>query len=384
VRWSARAAGVLLAAVGLAAALPTASGSIGLVAAPASPLDGPPLCGVEAGTGPLAPDDGVVRIATFNVLHSLDDDAEATMDVRIELLADALAGSGADAMGLQEVVASAGHGLVVTRLAAGLADRTGDDWHWCFNRSNPHVPGEPDTEPGGAGGPLSALAAQQARPGDAPWSEGVAILARFPIGASEAHRLAPRTAEAPVCAVERVGDPLAGPTCALDTRQILWAQVATPCGDLDLFTTHLAHHQSSQTESIQQLQVADGLAAIERLATAGPLPDVYVGDFNTTEGSPVHDALTDAGFVDSYRLDQPTAAGHTAGQDILAPAATVTERIDYLFARPGSAPLAIADAVVIGDQPAPLPGGPDGAVVWPSDHFGVAVSLGCGQAGGAV
>ena len=381
---SARLAGVLLAVAALAGlAVPTASGSLGLVPALASPVDGPPRCGVEPGAGAVAPDDGIVRVATFNVLHSLDDDADATMGVRIELLADALAGSGADVMGLQEVVASSDHGLVASRLAAALAARTGDDWHWCFNRSNPHVPGEPDTEPGGAGGPLSAFAAQQARPGDAPWSEGLAVLARFPIAASEAHRLPPRTAEVPFCVAEHPDDPLAGPTCALDTRQILWARVATGCGDLDLFTSHLAHHLSSQTETIQSLQMADGLATIDRLATPGALPDVYVGDFNTTEGSPVHQAATGAGFVDTYRAVEPTAAGHTSSQDITSPTATVGQRIDYVFARPGSTPLALADAEVIGDQPAPLPGGPLGAVVWPSDHYGVAVSLGCGATAGA-
>jgi endonuclease/exonuclease/phosphatase family metal-dependent hydrolase len=385
-RWGTRtvAAALAVAAALLAAVTPSTPAYVGPLAGAASPLDGPPLCGTEPGAGAEAPDDGVVRVATFNVLHSLDDDADATMDVRIELLADALAGSGADAMGLQEVVASANHGLVVSRLATALADRTGDDWHWCFNRSNPHVPGEADAAPGGAGGPLSALAATQARSGDATWTEGVAVVARFPITASEAHRLTPRSAEAPFCVAEDPGDPFSGPTCALDTRQILWALVATPCGDLDLFTSHLAHHLSSQTGTVQELQIADGLATIDRLATPGPLPDVYVGDFNTVEGSPVHRAATDAGFVDTFRADQPTAAGWTSGQDITAPVATVTQRIDYVFARPGTSALAPSAAEVIGDQPAPLPGAEPGAVVWPSDHYGVAVSLGCGSiTGGA-
>lgn len=337
--------------------------------------DGAPICGTVAGSGAPTADDGVLRIATYNVLHTRGAYDDETLDRRIELVSDALAASGADVAGLQEVVRSANHGLVAERIAAGLASRTGDDWAWCFFQSNPHVPGEPDTGPGGIGGPISQAIAGVARSGDSPWSEGVAIVSRFPITDQASHRLAPRTAEAPVCQVENPDNPLATPTCAVDTRQILWTRIATSCGGFDMFSSHLANDESSASEQSRQVQMADALLQIDQRSTDDATPDVYVGDFNTLEDGPVWQAAIDAGFVDGFRAAAPDDAGLTSGQDIADPASTVGRRIDYVFARPGSQPLAVADGVVIGDAPVAFAGRGGQTVVWPSDHYGVAVTL---------
>lgn len=349
--------------------------SLGAVPAAAQTpeLDGPPICGGEAGAT-SQPDDGVVRVGTFNVLHTQEDDANRTLDVRVELIADALALAEVDAVGLQEVTRSANHGMVAQRLARALADRTGDNWSWCFFQSNPHLPGEPDTGPGGVGGPVSQEIANRARGGDAPWAEGLAILSRFPIVDQRAHRLPGRQAEVPVCVAEAPDDPLAGPTCAFDTRQVLWARTVTPCGGLDLFNTHLAHTVSSASGQTRQAQVADALSTIDATASEDALPDLFVGDFNTLEGEPVWEAVVAAGFVDTYRTAAPDDPGLTSDQDIVAPEATVSSRIDYVFARPGTEALAPALAApeVIGDTPGEL----DGEPVWPSDHYGVAVTVG--------
>jgi len=212
-----------------------------------------------------------------------------------------------------------------------------------------------------------------ARSGDAPWGEGVAILSRFPIADQRAHRLPDRSAEVPICVAEAPEDPLAGPTCAFDTRQVLWARLDTPCGGLDLFSTHLAHSVSSASAQTRMTQVLDALATIDATASgAEALPDLFVGDFNTSEGEPVWQAVLDAGFVDTYRAAAPTDPGLTSDQDILAPAATVTDRIDYVFARPGTAALALGRPEVIGDAPGTF----EGAPVWPSDHYGLAVDVG--------
>jgi endonuclease/exonuclease/phosphatase family metal-dependent hydrolase len=341
------------------------------VSAQTPDLEGSPICGTEAG-GSGQPDDGRVRIGTFNILHTLEDDADRTLDARVELIADALAAAAVDAVGLQEVTRSANHGMVAERLARGLAGRTGDSWSWCFFQSNPHLPGEPDTGPGGVGGPVSQQIADFARGGDAPWAEGLAVLSRFPIVDQRAHRLPGREAEVPICVAEAPEDPLAGPTCAFDTRQVLWARADTPCGGLDLFSTHLAHTVSSASAQTRMTQVADALSTIAATASDDALPDVFVGDFNTLEGEPVWQAVVDAGFVDTYRVAAPDDPGLTSDQDILAPAATVTSRIDYIFAKPGTAALELAAPEVIGDAAGSL----DGQPVWPSDHFGVAMTVG--------
>lgn len=368
--------GVLRASVvGLVVAVVLATAP---AAAQTAAQDGAPECGVATGGGSSEGDDGVLRIATYNILHSQGSYDDETMDRRIELVADAIAETGADIVGMQEVVASANHGLVAQRVAAALGERTGDDWAWCFFRSNPHLPGEPDAGPGGVGGPVSQAIAEVARSGDSPWSEGVAIVARFQIEGAAAHRLLPRAAEAPVCQVENPDDPLSIPTCAVDTRQVLWAAVGSPCGTVDVFSTHLANNESSASESTRRLQIIDALAEIGRRASEGPAPDVFVGDFNTLEGGPVWQAVIDAGFVDGFRSAAPDDPGFTSGQDIAAPEPTVGRRIDFVFVRPGDQPLDLDDGEVIGDTPAPFAGSGGETVVWPSDHYGVAVSVSSG------
>jgi endonuclease/exonuclease/phosphatase family metal-dependent hydrolase len=338
---------------------------------------GAPLCGVETprtGVLPL-PDDGVLRVATYNVLHSLEDYADETLSRRLDLIADALTATDADAVGIQEAVRSTNHGLVAQRLATALADRDGHAWSWCWYQSNPHLPGEPDTAPGGAGGPVSQQMAQLVRAGDSPWAEGVGILARGAISRSAAHRLVSRAPEAPACQVGNPTNPLAIPICVLDTRTVLWAEIESACGSLDFFTSHLVHTMSPITEEVRLVQMVHALATIDMLASDGATPDVYVGDFNTLEGSPVWQAALDAGFVDAFRVAEPTDPGFTSHQDIAAAEATVSRRIDYIFARPGKVQLVPVDGVVIGTAPAPFVGSGGQSVVWPSDHFGVAVTL---------
>ncbi len=344
------------------------------------PQDGPPICGSEAGAGAEAADDGVLRVASYNILHTQGDYDDETQSRRIDLVADAMADADVDIAGMQEVVSSQKHGVVAQRMAAAMADRTGDTWAWCFFQSNPHLPLEPDTGPGGIGGPVSQQIAAVARAGDSPWSEGVAIIARFPIVDQQAHRLVNRIPEAPVCQVADPTNPLAIPTCTVDTRQVLWARVQTSCGPVDMFSSHLANNESPVTELIRILQINDALLQIDQLATADEAPDFYTGDFNTLEGGPVWQAVIDAGFVDGYREAEPDAAGFTSGQDIADPEPTVEHRIDYVFARAGSEAATPADGEILGDQPVPFDGSEGETVVWPSDHYGVAVSFPFAQA----
>src|SRR5688572_3106658 len=185
-----------LGAMAVAAVLGSGSPGRAQQAPAPGPLDGTPLCGVEASATDVVPlaDDGVLRVATFNVLHSDTDDGDVSLGDRLPLLAAAIADGGADIVGAQEVTRNVAfdpaaeapqrHGLVAQRLAAAVADRTGEPWAWCWSLSNPHVPLSPDLDPGG-GNPLDAAAAASGNfpdPGD--FSEGLAILTRFPIETS--------------------------------------------------------------------------------------------------------------------------------------------------------------------------------------------------------
>jgi endonuclease/exonuclease/phosphatase family metal-dependent hydrolase len=334
------------------------------------PTDGQPECGTE-GSVPADVPASKLRIATFNVLHTQDDVGEQTLETRVPLLVQALADARIDVAGLQEVAKTTNHGSVAQRIAQGLAATTGVRWHWCWFQSNPHFPGEPDLQPGGGGGPLTELMATQARAGEARFAEGVAVISRLPITSSSVRRMPPRTYEAPFCVPP---DPLAcNAAAAFDARTVLHARVAGPQGPLDLYTTHVAHGLTPLSDTTKLLYANLALRYVDETAGADSTPDLLVGDFNSLEGSAVHNAVTAAGYLDTFRAANPDDPGLTGGQDPVAAESTVDGRIDYVFARPGGCGLAVKSSEVIGDAPAQV----DGGWVWPSDHYGVVSELRC-------
>jgi len=169
--------------------------------------------------------------------------------------------------------------------------------------------------------------------------EGPAVLSRFPIVASEIHDL---------------------PHCRrwLDPRVALQADVRTPAGDLTVLSTHTSR------DDCQTRRVAE-------LAAAHDGPAVVMGDLNTPETG--LDVFREHGLVDCFRAVRPEAPGLTVWQRIDAPASTVQRRVDYVFARDGGGLSARAvSARVVLDRPEHRA---DGAVLWPSDHYGVFVQL---------
>jgi endonuclease/exonuclease/phosphatase family metal-dependent hydrolase len=378
-------------AIGARAQLPTAL--------PMLLPDGVPLCGVEqpaSGVAP-APDDGVLRIATFNVLHSETTEGDVSLGDRLPLLAGAISASGADVVGAQEVTRNLGfdaaneypqrHGLVAQRLAAAIAARTGEAWSWCWSQSNPHVPLTPDIDVGG-GNPLDRLAAANGNlpdPGD--FSEGLAIITRHPITGSRFRRLLPRSYEAAACID---GNPLCPLDATFDSRQVLWARINTTSGPLDMFTTHLAHHLTALSDQTKLLQARQALAITQEWATADATPDVLVGDFNSVPDGAVHQALIAGGFIDTYRAaggvecapeGGPGCSGDPPpGSEVYTAASSrpMTERIDYVWARPtAGCILRVPASQQIGTAPAALA---DGRFLWPSDHLGFVSDLACGGA----
>jgi endonuclease/exonuclease/phosphatase family metal-dependent hydrolase len=175
-------------------------------------------------------------------------------------------------------------------------------------------------------------------------TEGPAIVSRFPIAAWEAHDL---------------------PRCGrwTDPRVLLYAELETPWGRLQVASTHTSgspcHHE----------KVAE-LVLKRRKA----LPTLVMGDFNATEHSSAMRVLTEkAGLVDTFRVANPTAPGYTVWQWVYGSRPTVFRRVDYLFLLPGwQLPGRVLKSRVIFDAPQRMA---EGEVFWPSDHYGVLTEL---------
>ena len=334
-----------------------------------APTDGTPLCGVEEpppGT-PVRADDGALSVATLNVLHAETDEGDESLAARLPLLAGAIVEAGADIVGAQEVTRNEEHGIVAQRLASLVAAATGEAWSWCWSRSNPHLPGTPDVQDGG-GNPLDdQMAAFGNFPDEGDFSEGLAILSRHELEESRFRRLPPRSYEAVACVDP---DPFCRLAAAFDSRQVLWARVVTPAGDVDMFTTHLAHGLTPLSDTTKLLQAQAAVAITEEWATEGPLPDFLVGDFNSAPGSAVHQEVVGAGFVDTYTGDE-TSGGPPDGQEVWSPSPErpMSERIDYVFARGA---VTVLDSRRIADVPLLQP---DGRYLWPSDHYGFVTTV---------
>lgn len=335
----------------MALALPAGSAAADLT-------DPAPLCGTST-AGTVAEDPppavGALRIGTFNVLHGLTEDGDATLEARLPIQIAQLAASGADVIGLQEVSESTNHGRVIERLAEGMGVATGDTWHWCWFRTEPHAPGVPDIGAGG-GDPVSDLFAQFYNSNDSPWYEGAAVLSRYPIIASAAHRLPGEDVPGRL-AGECI--PAADPTCVLavvlEPRAALWARVQTPAGPVSVVAAHTSGNA---------LQHRD-LARWAEDRSAADATAFVLCDCNATPDTDAYAALVASGWVDAATLSGGDA-GPTADQDIHADHPTVEDRIDYVWFRSGSAP---APTPAQRFMSSPL------NRLWPSDHYGVLTTL---------
>ncbi|HVM40165.1 MAG TPA: endonuclease/exonuclease/phosphatase family protein [Acidimicrobiia bacterium] len=377
---------VLIAAVTFSTALPAGAVTVADGPAPAVPVvDGTPVCGT-AGTGPhsTVPANSVVRAGTYNVLHSQGEQDAWNLTKRLPQILDAMEAADAHVWGLQEVTNNSQHGRIAELIAEGLAARTGRSWDWCWFLSNPHVPGEPDVNEGG-GGPLSDQMAEFSNfPSEGDFREGVAVVTSLDITEARSRRLTPRAYEAPVCIPP---DPLGCNLPAVfDSRQVMWTRIDTgDAGGLDFFNTHLAHGLTDLSGVTKRAQVEMALATIEQWASADPLPDLFVGDFNSTSEDDRYATVVDSGFVDTYldagalECDPSTHVGCTSDQQQITdtPEPTTTSRIDFVFARPGSCGLSSLDASIVGTNAVQQP---DGRWLWPSDHLGVRTTLRCDAA----
>jgi len=110
-------------------------------------------------------------------------------------------------------------------------------------------------------------------------------------------------------------------------RLALGASVATPCGDLYAFSTHLSISPRQNTKQVDQLHNWVKDIAGERMAVVG-------GDFNAHEDRP-QIQHTQPGWVDTFRQVHPTADGTT--HELRGPLGKTwgRHRLDYIFLQPG-------------------------------------------------
>jgi endonuclease/exonuclease/phosphatase family metal-dependent hydrolase len=176
------------------------------------------------------------------------------------------------------------------------------------------------------------------------FTEGPAILSRFPITRWTAHRL---------------------PSCGhlTDPRVLLFAELETPWGRVGVFSTHISD-DPCQSQAVATL-VRD---------SRGPLPTILMGDFNAEENSPVITALTrEGGLVDVFRMANPTAPGATVWRGARTSESTARRRVDYLFLLPGTAFTGrVLSSWVVADRLGRLP---DGTSLRASDHSPVLATI---------
>lgn len=264
-----------------------------------------------------------LRIVTLNLYHGgptsglWGDDGD--LERRLAMVVRELRALGPDIVGLQEASWGWRRGSVAARLAEALG-----------LHHHVYVPTTTRVLPVPLLGHVVIWAMN--------FSEGPAVLSRFPIVEQEIHDL-------PRC-VKR-----------WDPRVLVRAEVQTPSGRLDVYTTHVSRDDC-------QLARIGAIVGSRRDAGA-----VLTGDLNTAEGAPALRAMLAAtGLVDAFRAVNPTAPGPTVWQRIRAAEPTASRRVDYVLVRAAAGgDLRVVGSRVILDRPEVTDDGP----LWPSDHYGV-------------
>jgi endonuclease/exonuclease/phosphatase family metal-dependent hydrolase len=289
-----------------------------------------PLLGLLVAALPAAvsAEDRPLRLVTFNVLHGgpwssfTGDDLQ--LERRLGMIIEDLRALDPDVVALQESPVTRRRGDIAARIAQALG------FAHVHARATERV--------------FRPLLLGRLILGALGFVEGPAILSRFPITGSEVYDL---------------------PRCQrwLDPRVALRADVDAPGGALAVFSTHTSR-DDCQTRRVAELAEQ----------AAGGRPAVVMGDLNTGETAPALEAFRSHGFLDAFRVANPTASGLTVWQRIDAPAPTVMRRVDYVFVRAGDgAAASVVSGRVVLNTPRPRE---DGGVLWPSDHYGVFVEVG--------
>ena len=209
--------------------------------------------------------------------------------------------------------------------------------------------------------------------------------------------------------VDETATPLLG-----DFRFALLTSIDHPLGRVAVFSTHLASGgdlgndpcgpscpaecTSAGATTNRDCQAVQ-LVELAEAARADAVATVVAGDFNAPPGSFIHQELVTAGLEDVYdaaggpACNPATGIGCTSGlgsdlADLESSVARMDERIDFIFADPGSCSVepigdGDGDGTATGhfaDVPNPFSpacGPAPDPPCWPSDHGGVVVDLNC-------
>jgi len=143
--------------------------------------------------------------------------------------------------------------------------------------------------------------------------------------------------------------------------------------ELILASTHL---ESGNFPGFAELRADQVRELVQSLDPT--IPAVLMGDLNDVSGSPMYQAVVDAGFVDVWEALEPGVVGNTCCHldDLSNDVPTLAHRIDYIFARGMEQPDAGLTGTVelLGEVTADRIAGTMGSI-WPSDHAGVAAEL---------
>lgn len=169
---------------------------------------------------------------------------------------------------------------------------------------------------------------------------GNAILVRAAIDASREARLSPLD----------------------DYRTAGWVRTTVDGHALNVYATHL--HYKPEGGAIRAEQIAGLLALIDE--TAGDVPSIIGGDFNTRSDVPELSGLRTR-FVEAYEQAHPGEDTNTAAHATLnTRMGHPPVRIDHVFAQRDA--FRVVNADIILDQA-------DATGAWASDHYGVRVRL---------
>jgi endonuclease/exonuclease/phosphatase family metal-dependent hydrolase len=268
-----------------------------------------------------------LRVVTLNIWHR-----EAPWEARRTLIRRGLVALAPDVIGLQEVL-ELGSGASQMSLATQICE--GTPYRHVFGRAQTMGPG---------------------------LEFGNALLTAHPIVRSEVFALPGAESG--------------------ETRSVLYALVAAPCGEVPVFVTHLnwkLHHGSVRIRQIQRLvEIVDELAPVGKT-----FPPIVMGDFNAEPESDeirfMRGFATLNGqsvfFADAWAYGGTHGPGFTFDRRnaYAARAHEPPRRIDYIFVRGPDAQLRgepLHTRVVL-DEPT------DG--VWPSDHFGLYSEISTGK-----
>ncbi len=141
-------------------------------------------------------------------------------------------------------------------------------------------------------------------------------------------------------------------------RKVIWNQVTTPIGDINIFNTHLSFNSAAvRLEQVEQVE-----NYIQTISTGnGIINNILCGDFNALPISPVIEYLTNPSseiyYYSSFKEVNPGLTGNTV------PSNGPTAKIDYVFYTNDSN-LDVDTSFLIMEEPL-------GENLYYSDHLGI-------------